>query len=103
MDAIALTKLDVLTGLDEIRVAVGYDIEGITTDQFPGASYRLELAKPVYRSFPGWTADISACRRFEELPQEAREYVAYLEEATGIPVVLIGVGPAREATILRGL
>jgi adenylosuccinate synthase len=103
MDAIALTKLDVLTGMKEILVAESYEIDGVSTDRFSGAAHRLVQATPVYRALPGWQEDLSSCRRFDELPQAAQDYVTYLEEATGIPVVLIGVGPAREATILRGL
>jgi adenylosuccinate synthase len=100
--AIALTLLDVLGALDEIKVCVGYRMRGQDgqTDRFPPDSEMLALAEPVYRTFAGFRTDISAARTRAELPQAAREYVAFIEEYVGVPVRLIGVGPDREQTII---
>ncbi len=98
-----LTKLDVLTGLDEIKVCVAYRVDGEDVVNFSGNARFLEKVEPVYRTFPGWSEDISAVRRFEDLPRAARDYVAYIEEETGVPVALIGVGPERDQMILRGI
>jgi adenylosuccinate synthase len=103
MGAVALTKLDVLTGFEEIRVCVGYEVEGQRLEEYPTPVATLAKAKPIWRSLRGWREDISGCRSLEELPEAARAYIRHIEEAIGIPIVLIGVGPDREATILRGL
>lgn len=101
LGVLALTKLDVLSGLEEIQVALEYSMEGKRYREFsPSASF-LEKVEPVYTSLPGWKEDITACRSFEELPREARDYVRFIEEHSGVPVGLIGVGPGREETILR--
>ncbi len=101
LGVLALTKLDVLSGLEEIRVALEYSLEGKQYREFtPSASF-LENVKPRYVSLPGWKEDISKCRSFEELPQEAQNYVKFIEEHAEVPVGLIGVGPGREETILR--
>jgi adenylosuccinate synthase len=68
---------------------------------FPNSAYALEKVKPVYESFKPWKEDISLCRRFDELPSEARDYVNYIERVSGVRVGLIGVGPDREDTIYR--
>ncbi len=103
MTHMTLTKLDVLTGLDEIKVCVAYRIDGKETEFFSGNIGFLEKAEPVYRVFPGWKEDISSARTFEELPEAARNYVSYIEAETGVPAALIGVGPARDEMILRGI
>ncbi len=101
LGVLALTKLDVLSGLEEIFVALEYEVEGKKHKEFiPSASF-LERVKPLYASLRGWKEDISKCRSFEELPQAAQEYVRFIEEHAGVPVGLIGVGPGREETILR--
>lgn len=101
LDVIALTKLDVLSGLDEINVCVAYEIDGKHCDFFPNSATMLEKARPVYRSFPAWREDISACRSFDELPPTAQEYVRFIEEASSVHIGLIGVGAGREDTIFR--
>ncbi|MBL3592813.1 MAG: adenylosuccinate synthase [Synergistaceae bacterium] len=103
MTAIALTKLDVLDGLEEIKICTAYEIDGKRQEHFTGNSVALAKARPVYESLPGWKDRIGSCRSFEELPKEARDYIATIEKMAGVPVVLIGVGPKREETILRGL
>ena len=99
-DAIALTKLDVLSYMDEIPVCEKYRIGGEETDEFPLPMF-LDEAEPVIRTMPGWKTDISAVRRFEDLPEAARNYVLYLEEKIGVPIRYVSVGPERESIILR--
>lgn len=103
LDGLALTKLDVLDDFDEIKICVEYDIDGQIRKTFPSSCTELAKAKPVYETLRGWKCDISKCRSFEELPEAARNYVKYVEERAGIPVLLIGVGAGREDTIRRGL
>ena len=98
--AIALTKLDVLSDLAEIPLCVRYEIDGQETEEFPFPSL-LEEAKPVMETMPGWQRDISACRTWEELPEEARAYVLRIEQAIGCPITYISVGPERNSIILR--
>lgn len=101
--AIALTKLDVLDGLSEISVCTAYEIEGKKERHFTNNSNKLAEAQPVYETLPGWSESLDGCRTFDSLPQAAQDYVTYIEKTTGVPVILIGVGPKREQTILRGL
>ncbi len=103
MDSIALTKLDVLSGQKEIRVALKYLVDGEEMCEFIPSASVLEKVEPVYTLLPGWDEDISKCRSFEELPKAAREYVSFIEEVSGVPVQMIGVGPGREETIFRDL
>ncbi|MDR1979388.1 MAG: adenylosuccinate synthase [Synergistaceae bacterium] len=102
-DVIALTKLDVLTGLDEIKVCTAYDLNGAKTTHFNGSSYVLEECRPIYETLPGWSEDISNCTTFESLPEKAQNYVRYIEKHAGAPVKVIGVGADRNQTINRGL
>lgn len=103
LDGIALTKLDVLDGFDEIKICTAYEIDGKIRGHFPSSCAELAKAKPVYETLPGWKSDISRCRRFEELPKEARDYVRFIEERVKTPILLIGVGVGREDTIERGI
>lgn len=103
LNGLALTKLDVLSGFDVIKVCTAYEINGRTVTDFPTNSALLSAAKPVYSELPGWKEDISSCRKFGELPANARAYVEYIAKHAGVPVILIGVGPGRDDTILRGI
>ncbi|HHX74744.1 MAG TPA: adenylosuccinate synthase [Firmicutes bacterium] len=94
-DALALTKLDVLSYLDKIPVCVAYEIDGVRCEHFPVGD-KLLRAKPVYEYLEGFKTDISGCRRPEELPQAALRYIRYLEEAVGCPIEYVSVGPGRE-------
>lgn len=102
-NAIALMKLDVLSGMDEIKVCTAYELNGTQTENFPSSAYALAECRPVFEPLPGWREDISGCTTFESLPVEAQNYVRYIEERAGAPVKLIGVGPDRNRTINRGL
>lgn len=102
LSELALTKLDVLSGLERIKVAVAYERGGERTGYFPAEFGVGALAEwqPVYEELPGWQEDISGARSREELPPAARAYVAKVEEWAGVPVTFIGVGPEREQVIL---
>jgi adenylosuccinate synthase len=94
-----LTKLDVLTGLERIPVAVAYEVEGRRVDEVPVSQSDFHHAKPVYEEFPGWTEDISGARSFEELPANAQSYVRELEAISGSRISAIGVGPGRDEIV----
>jgi adenylosuccinate synthase len=96
-----LTKLDVLTGLERIPVCVAYEVDGVRSDDMPMTQTEFHHARPVYEYFDGWSEDISGARSFEDLPKAAREYVTALEEMSGARISAVGVGPEREATVLR--
>ena len=99
---IALTKLDVLGAFETIKVCTAYEADGRNWASVPGQQTAFHHAKPVYEELPGWNCDISDCRSFEELPAEARDYVAFLEELAGVRVSIVTVGAERDQTILRG-
>ena len=97
---VALTAIDCLGYLDEIKVCTGYDIGGKITTDFPVPAL-LDQAKPVYETLPGWKCDISGVRNFYQLPREAKDYIDFLEQLAGVRVSIITVGPDREQTIDR--
>ena len=96
-----LTKLDVLTGLKEIPVCVAYEVDGKRVDEVPVSQSDFHHAKPIYENFAGWTEDISTARTFEDLPKTCQDYVLALERLSGCRISAIGVGPARDAIIVR--
>lgn len=98
-DEIALTKLDVLSDMDEIEVCVAYEKDGKQTTDFPFPQ-GLENYKPIFKTFKGWKQDISACRKKEDLPKEALEYIEFIEKATGAKIKYVSVGAEREAYII---
>ena len=98
---IALTKLDVLSEFETIKVCVAYDVDGERYTTVPEHSARFANAKPVYEELPGWKCDISGCRTFDELPQNAKDYVAYIEKLAHTRISIVAVGPDREQTIMR--
>ncbi len=97
-DEVALTKLDVLSYMDKIPVCVAYDIDGEITTDFP-SGLRLDIAKPVYEYLDGWKCDISGCRKYSELPENAKKYIAFLAERVDCNIKYISVGASREAYI----
>jgi adenylosuccinate synthase len=97
---VAFTVLDALGYLDEIPVCVGYEIDGEVTTDFP-VTYKLEKAKPVLKKLPGWKCDIRGIRNFDELPENCRKYVEFIEEQIGFPITLVSNGPGREDIIYR--
>ena len=101
IDGLALTMLDVLSAFEEVKVCVGYEIEGEWMDEFPMHQTDLHHARPVYRSFPGWGVDVTGCRRREKLPEEARDFVEFVEDELGVPLRMISVGPERDQAIVE--
>ena len=98
--SIALTKLDILSYMEEIPVCIAYDIDGKKTEAFPFPS-QLAKAKPVMETLPGWGCDISGVRYWEDLPQAAQDYVTYVEDQIGCPITYVSVGADRDAIIQR--
>lgn len=97
---VAFTVLDALGYLDEIPVCVGYEIDGEVTTDFP-VTYKLEKAKPVLKKLPGWKCDIRGIRKFEDLPENCRKYVEFIEEQIGFPITMVSNGPGRDDIIYR--
>ena len=97
---VAFTVLDVLGYLDEIPVCVGYEIDGEVTTDFP-TTRLLEKAKPVYKKLPGWKCDIRGIRKYEDLPENCRNYVEFIEEQIGYPITMVSNGPGRDDIIFR--
>lgn len=98
---VAFTVLDVLGYLDEIPVCVGYEIDGEVTTDFPTTS-RLEKAKPVLKTLPGWKQDIRGIKNYDELPENCRKYIEFIEEQIGFPITMVSNGPGRNDIIYRG-
>lgn len=97
---IALTKLDSLSMQDELQICIGYEVDGKVTEDFL-MNTLLDVAKPVYIKMKGWKADITKCRKFEDLPKEAMDYVLKIEELIGFPIKYVSVGPERESLMVR--
>ena len=98
---VAFSVLDVLGYLDEIPVCVGYDIDGEITTDFPTTA-KLKKAKPVYETLPGWKSDIRGIKKYEDLPENCRKYIEFIEKQIGFPITMISNGPSRDDIIYRG-
>jgi adenylosuccinate synthase len=96
-----MTKLDVLTGLETIPVCVAYEIDGVRVDEVPVSQTDFHHAVPIYEEFAGWSEDITGVRKFEDLPKNAQDYVLAVEAISGSRISAIGVGPARDAIVVR--
>lgn len=101
MDSVAIMLLDVLTGVKDLNVCVGYKLDGQEIDYVPSTIKELERVVPIYRSFPTWHEDISKIRNYDDLPKEAKEYIEFIESFLGVPACLISVGPERNDTIIK--
>jgi len=99
-DSIALTKLDVLDALDEIKVCVGYKIKGTRVDTFPAVAQDLIAIEPIYETLEGWRSETVGVTKLEDLPTKAREYVEFLSVSSGVEIGLISTGPERDQTII---
>ncbi len=99
-DSVALTKLDVLDELDEIKVCVGYEINGSIIDTFPAVSHDLRLIRPRYKTLPGWRSSTLGATDFDQLPEAAQDYVRFLSDSVGVEIGLISTGPERSQTII---
>ncbi|MDO5034421.1 MAG: adenylosuccinate synthase [Actinomycetaceae bacterium] len=98
---LVVTKLDVLTGYEQIPICVAYDVDGVRVDEMPMNQSDFHHAKPIYEYMPGWTEDITKVRKFEDLPVNAQRYIERIEEISKVRVSVIGVGAGREAAIVR--
>ena len=98
---LCLTKLDVLSGLEELKVCTRYELSGHPVRYADVDAYALDTVETIYKTVPGWQEDIRQVRAFDELPANAQAYVRLIEETAGVPVKWIGVGPERAATLRR--
>ena len=101
VSAIMLNKLDILSGIPELRLCVAYEIDGRRVESWPSSAELLSRAKPIYETFPGWQEQLHDVRALGDLPENARRYVSALEDYAGVPIVLVSVGPERTQTIER--
>jgi len=101
INEIAMMHLDTLAGMKTLNICKAYRINGNETTFFPGTAADLEAAECVYETLPGWDEDLSGIRTFDELPENAKKYIAAVEEIVGVPVSIVGVGPKRSQTIFR--
>jgi len=99
---LAMTKLDVLTGLDPIKICVGYNLDGKTLSYPPESTVEFARCKPIYEEVRGWTEDITGAKTYEELPKAVRDYVERIEALLGVKITIVSVGPGREQTVRRG-
>lgn len=97
--SIALMKIDVLSGFDEIKVCTGYEIDGEVTAHFPTANRELNKIRPVYETLEGWKEDITSVTALDQLPRQAKEYIQYVSSKTATPIDVVSVGPGREQTL----
>lgn len=100
LDYLAITRLDILDGLDTIKICTGYTYEGEKIEEYPASLAIMEKVQPIYETLPGWKTPISHCRNYEELPKEARAYVERISELVGVPLGIVSVGPNRDQTII---
>ncbi|MDR3586930.1 MAG: adenylosuccinate synthase [Desulfosporosinus sp.] len=98
----AVTKLDVLTGFEILKICVGYRVNEEIIHEFPQSQKIFKQCQPVYEEMPGWQEDLTNVRRFEDLPEAAQNYILRIEGLTGVPATLVAIGPGREQTIVRG-
>jgi adenylosuccinate synthase len=100
LSSLSITKLDVLTGLEKLKICIGYDLEGQRIDSTPASLQHLARCVPIYEELPGWQEDISSIRKRDRLPAETRAYLKRIEDMTEVPLSIISVGPGREETIV---
>ena len=100
LDYLAITRLDILDDLDTIKICTGYKYKGQLLKEYPASLDVLENVEPIYEEMPGWKADISKCKSYDELPEAARHYVERISELTGVPLGIVSVGPNRSQTII---
>ena len=97
---LAVTKLDVMSGLPELKVCTAYEIDGKTTERFPTDLRTLDRARPVYETLPGFSGDLSEARDTADLPDAARDYLQFVSDRLKVPITVIGTGPKREETLV---
>jgi adenylosuccinate synthase len=101
VSSIMLNKLDILSGIDTLRICVAYEIDGRRIETWPSSGAALARAMPVYEEYPGWSEPLNGVRSLRDLPENARRYVTAIETHAGVPIVLVSVGPERTQTIER--
>ena len=101
LTSIALNKIDTLSDIGTLKICVGYNKNGEFTDEFPPSLEELELCEPVYEEMPGWKGDISSCKSYDELPENAKKYIERIEQLIGCKVSMVGVGPERTQNLMR--
>jgi adenylosuccinate synthase len=101
VSSIMLNKIDILSGIETLKVCVAYEIDGRRVESWPSSGRALAAATPIYEEFPGWEEEIHGVRSLADLPENARRYVTAVEEHAGVPIVLVSVGPERTQTIER--
>jgi len=99
IERVAITKLDVLSNLDEIKVCVAYELDGKVLESFPTTVSQLERIVPIYKTLPGWKTDITNIKKYEDLPIETKNYLSFISEHSGFEISIISVGPKRSQTI----
>jgi adenylosuccinate synthase len=99
IERVAITKLDVLSNMDEINVCVGYELDGKRLKSFPSTTEQLERIVPIYETLPGWKTDITGVRNYKDLPAETKNYLRFISEHSGFEISIISVGPKRDQTI----
>ncbi len=100
LDCLAITKLDVLDELEEIKVCVAYEIDGETCEDFPTNANQFANCKPIYETVKGWQTSTSHCRTLEELPKQALDYLKFLAELMDLPIAIVSLGASRDQTII---
>ncbi|KAF3886407.1 MULTISPECIES: adenylosuccinate synthase [Nostocales] len=100
MDCLAITKLDVLDEVEEIKVCVAYEIDGERSEHFPTSSRKFARCCPIYKTMPGWRTPTTHCRSLEDLPKEARDYLKFLAELMEVPIAIVSLGASRDQTII---
>ncbi len=101
VDYLAVSLLDVLDVFDTVKACEAYELDGKRIEYFPASCAVLMRVKPVYREMPGWKTDITACRKWEDLPAKTREYIDFIGSFAGAPVKIVRLGPEREQTVRR--
>lgn len=101
LTSIAINKIDTLSDIGTLKICVGYNKNGEFTDEFPPSLEELELCEPVYEEMPGWEGDISSCKSYDELPENAKKYIERIEQLIGCKVSTVGVGPERTQNLMR--
>jgi adenylosuccinate synthase len=101
LSEIAITKLDVLDGFDDLKVCVAYDVDGVRHESMPYHQSDLHRARPIYETLPGWKQDLSTCTEQHQLPPAAQDYINFLESQVGVPISFVGTGPGREQYVQR--
>lgn len=100
LNSLAITKLDILGGIENLKMCVGYDMAGKRMDQRPASLKQTALCTPIYEEIPGWEGDISQARNMDQLPPEAVNYLRFIADFTGVPISIVSVGPGRDETIV---